>query len=291
MAHDINAALERLEKNLTDLDSARLQVLNAVNANNELLKMVTLYVSSVRNLATRLQEWSDSLNTRESILGKEIESAISNIDTSCSAIIETFTSAVNESSSDFKDKTEVQITAFTAQNTKFAEKVNELNTLRDQIKTATDEINKVKTNLEDISKELKESQDEQDAELAEIKTMLNALPSTIQNGISSISTAISTSESVLTAALTQIDGKVNSINGKADTLATNIANLASLCQSINSSVSSSANNLTSAMNETKSEIIKASTLNRWLIIAAFIILAILQLVLKQCVMSHAAIQT
>ena len=280
MAHDINAALERLEKNLTDLDSARLQVLNAVNANNELLKMVTLYVSSVRNLATRLQEWSDSLNTRESILGKEIESAISNIDTSCSAIIETFTSAVNESSSDFKDKTEVQITAFTAQNTKFAEKVNELNTLRDQIKTATDEINKVKTNLEDISKELKESQDEQDAELAEIKTMLNALPSTIQNGISSISTAISTSESVLTAALTQIDGKVNSINGKADTLASNIANLASLCQSINSSVSSSANNLTSAMNETKSEIIKASTLNRWLIIAAFIILAILQLVLK-----------
>ena len=280
MAHDINAALERLEKNLTDLDSARLQVLNAVNANNELLKMVTLYVSSVRNLATRLQEWSDSLNTRESILGKEIESAISNIDTSCSAIIETFTSAVNESSSDFKDKTEVQITAFTAQNTKFAEKVNELNTLRDQIKTATDEINKVKTNLEDISKELKESQDEQDAELAEIKTMLNALPSTIQNGISSISTAISTSESVLTAALTQIDGIVNSINGKADTLATNIANLASLCQSINSSVSSSANNLTSAMNETKSEIIKASTLNRWLIIAAFIILAILQLVLK-----------
>lgn len=280
MAHDINAALERLEKNLTDLDSARLQVLNAVNANNELLKMVTLYVSSVRNLATRLQEWSDSLNTRESILGKEIESAISNIDTSCSAIIETFTSAVNESSSDFKDKTEVQITAFTAQNTKFAEKVNELNTLRDQIKTATDEINKVKTNLEDISRELKESQDEQDAELAEIKTMLNALPSTIQNGISSISTAISTSESVLTAALTQIDGKVNSINGKADTLATNIANLASLCQSINSSVSSSANNLTSAMNETKSEIIKASTLNRWLIIAAFIILAILQLVLK-----------
>lgn len=280
MAHDINASLERLEKNLTDLDSARLQVLNAVNANNELLKMVTLYVSSVRNLATRLQEWSDSLNTRESILGKEIESAISNIDTSCSAIIETFTSAVNESSSDFKDKTEVQITAFTAQNTKFAEKVNELNTLRDQIKTATDEINKVKTNLEDISKELKESQDEQDAELAEIKTMLNALPSTIQNGISSISTAISTSESVLTAALTQIDGKVNSINGKADTLATNIANLASLCQSINSSVSSSANNLTSAMNETKSEIIKASTLNRWLIIAAFIILAILQLVLK-----------
>lgn len=280
MAHDINAALERLEKNLTDLDSARLQVLNAVNANNELLKMVTLYVSSVRNLATRLQEWSDSLNTRESILGKEIESAISNIDTSCSAIIETFTSAVNESSSDFKDKTEVQITAFTAQNTKFAEKVNELNTLRDQIKTATDEINKVKTNLEDISRELKESQDEQDAELAEIKTMLNALPSTIQNGISSISTAISTSESVLTAALTQIDGKVNSINGKADTLVTNIANLASLCQSINSSVSSSANNLTSAMNETKSEIIKASTLNRWLIIAAFIILAILQLVLK-----------
>lgn len=280
MAHDINAALERLEKNLTDLDSARLQVLNAVNANNELLKMVTLYVSSVRNLATRLQEWSDSLNTRESILGKEIESAISNIDTSCSAIIETFTSAVNESSSDFKDKTEVQITAFTAQNTKFAEKVNELNTLRDQIKTATDEINKVKTNLEDISKELKESQDEQDAELAEIKTMLNALPSTIQNGISSISTAISTSESVLTAALTLIDGKVNSINGKADTLATNIANWASLCQSINSSVSSSANNLTSAMNETKSEIIKASTLNRWLIIAAFIILAILQLVLK-----------
>ena len=280
MAHDINAALERLEKNLTDLDSARSQVINAVNANNELLKMVTLYVSSVRNLATRLQEWSDSLNTRESVLDKEIESAISNIDTSCSAIIESFTSAVNTTSSDFKDKTEAQITAFAVQNTKFAEKVNELNTLRDQLKTAKDEIDKVKTNLENISKELKESQDEQDAELAEIKKMLDALPSAIQNAVSTITTAISTSESVLATALSQIDGTVNSINGKADTLTTNITNLTRLCQNMNSSISSSANNLTSTMNESKSEIIKASTLNRWLIIAAFIILAILQFVLK-----------
>jgi len=280
MAHDINAALERLEKNLTDLDSARSQVINAVNANNELLKMVTQYVSSVRSLATRLQEWSDSLNNRERLLGKEIESAISNIDASCTTIIESFTSAVNASSSNFKDKTETQITAFTAQNTKFAEKVNELNTLRDQIKTATEEIDKIKTSLEEISKEIKESQDEQDAELAEIKSMLNALPSTIQNGVSTISTAISTSEGVLSVALSQIDGKVDSINGKADTLATNIANLTSLCQSISSSVSSSANNLMSTMNETKSEIMKASTLNRWLIIAAFIIIVILQIVLK-----------
>ena len=41
MAHDINSALERLEKNLSELDSARSQVMQSVNASNDLLKMVT----------------------------------------------------------------------------------------------------------------------------------------------------------------------------------------------------------------------------------------------------------
>ena len=36
MPYDINAALERLEKNLQNLDSARKQVENTVNASNNL---------------------------------------------------------------------------------------------------------------------------------------------------------------------------------------------------------------------------------------------------------------
>ena len=47
MPYDINATLERLEQNLKDLDSARKQVENTVNASNELRQTVSDYVESI----------------------------------------------------------------------------------------------------------------------------------------------------------------------------------------------------------------------------------------------------
>lgn len=284
MAHDINSALERLEKNLSELDSARSQVMQSVNASNDLLKMVTQYVSAVKKLAASLEEWESSLSGRESELHGELGSAIACIKQTCTDVISAFKGDVNKVTLDFKKDTDKTLEEFTEQNDKLAARVEELVALREQIKEATTEIESVKGSLELISKDLKESQNEQDIALEEIKTKVSVLPTIIQQSLESITQAVSCSEQTLAETL-------NQINGKTDTLAINIANLTTLCQSVNSTITSSANNLTNVINnaqddtlktikETQEEITNASNINRWIMIIGFIIVIIMFFVIK-----------
>lgn len=284
MAHDINSALERLEKNLIELDSARSQVMQSVNASNDLLKMVTQYVSAVKKLAASLEEWESSLSGRESELHGELGSAIACIKQTCTDVISAFKGDVNKVTLDFKKDTDKTLEEFTEQNDKLAERVAELVALREQIKKATEEIESVKGSLELISKDLKESQDEQDVALEEIKTKVSVLPTIIQQSLESITQAVSRSEQTLAETL-------NQINGKTDTLAINIANLTTLCQSVNSTITSSANNLTNVINnakddtlrtikESQDEITKVSNIDRWIMIIGFIIVIIMFFVIK-----------
>ena len=47
MAYDINLALERLEKNLQDINSAKEQIEDTINASSQLQNVVNGYVASV----------------------------------------------------------------------------------------------------------------------------------------------------------------------------------------------------------------------------------------------------
>ena len=50
MAYDVNASLERLEKNLQDISSAREQVQNTVKASSELQGVVKIYVDNINSI-------------------------------------------------------------------------------------------------------------------------------------------------------------------------------------------------------------------------------------------------
>lgn len=291
MTHDINSALERLEKNLSELDSARSQVLQSVNASNDLLKMVTQYVTAVKKLAASLEEWESSLSGRESELHGEFRSAITSIKQTCTDIISAFKLDVNKATLDFKKDTDKTLEKFTEQNDKLAERVTELVALREQIKKATEEIESVKSALNEILKELKDSQDEQDAILEDLKTKISGLNEKIENSKVAVLQAIADSEQSLSAILHQTNEKIDGVSGKADALASNVASLTTICQNIDTLMQSSTNSITSTINKVKDEVIsaiqeskeetlKSANINRWLIVAGIITLAILQLVFK-----------
>ena len=291
MAHDINSALERLEKNLSELDSARSQVMQSVNASNNLLKMVTQYVAAVKKLAASLEEWESSLSSRESELHGEFGSAIASIKHTCNDIMSAFKVDVNKATLDFKKDTDKTLEKFTEQNDKLAERVTELVALREQIKKATEEIESVKSALNEILKELKDSQDEQDATLEDLKTKVTCLNEKIENSKVAVLQAIADSEQSLSAILHQTNEKIDGVSGKADALASNVASLTTICQNIDTLMQSSTNSITSTINKVKDEVIsaiqeskeetlKSANINRWLIVAGIITLAILQLVFK-----------
>lgn len=291
MAHDINSALERLEKNLSELDSARSQVLQSVNASNDLLKMVTQYVAAVKNLAASLEEWESSLRGRESEFHGEFGSAITSIKQTCTDIISAFKVDVNNASSDFKKDTDKTLEKFTEQNDKLAERVTELVALREQIKKATEEIESVKSALNEILKELKDSQDEQDATLEDLKTKVSGLNEKIENSKVAVLQAIAHSEQSLSEILNQTNDKIDGVSGKTDALTSNVANLTTICQNIDTLVHSSTNSIittintakdeiVSAIQDSKAETLKSANINRWLIVAGIIILAVLQFIFK-----------
>ena len=291
MAHDINSALEKIEKNLGELDSARSQVLKSVNASNDLLKMVTLYVTAVKNLADSLEQWESSLRARESELHGDFESAISSIRQRCTEIISAFNADVSKATSEFKTETDKTLERFTVQNDKLTARVEELVSLREQIKKATSEIESVKGSLNEILKELKDSQDEQDASLEDLKQKVSGLNEKIDNSKGLVLQAITLSEQSLSELLNQANGKVDVVLNKADALASNVASLTIICQNIDTLVRSSTNSVTSSINKSKEEIVnaiqdskaealKSSNVNRWLIVGGIIILAFLQFILR-----------
>ena len=291
MAHDINSALERLEKNLGELDSARSQVMQSVNASNDLLKMVTQYVAAVKKLATSLEEWESSLRGRESELHGEFGSAITSIKQTCTDIISAFKVDVNKATLDFKNDTDKTLEKFTEQNDKLAERVTELVALREQIKKATEEIESVKSALNEILKELKDSQDEQDATLEDLKTKVSGLNEKIENSKGTVLQAITHSEQFFPEILNQTNEKIDGVSGKTDALASNVASLTTICHNIDTLVQSSTTSITTTINKAKNEVInaiqdskaetlKSANINRWLIVAGIIILAILQYVFK-----------
>ena len=258
-SNELLASLAKMETCLNEVESARKQVESTVNASSELQKEVRKYVSAVKALCVNLQSWETDLRAQEGTLSHEFEEALSRVRSTCADVVRSFGTEVEKTSTNFNTKTESVIKRFTEQIGKLDTHVQDINALKDVIKKATSDIQTVKGSLSHISKDLKESQEGQDAVLEDIKQKISGLNATAQNAVSSISKEIS--------------------------------NLTTLCQNIQSSVSSAKNDLnttlgrlkddiTTMISETKAEVIKSAVVNRWIIIAGFIVIAILQYLFK-----------
>ena len=90
MPYDINTTLERLEKNLSNLDSARKQVESMVFASNELQSTVENYVSSINCLYDEVKSWKENLKSSQTGLAVDVSSAFAQLKKSCEATATAF---------------------------------------------------------------------------------------------------------------------------------------------------------------------------------------------------------
>ena len=280
MEDRINQALMQLEKDLQSINSAREQVESTVKASTELQKVVGEYVTSVKKLCIGLKAWEDDLSSRGAALSGEFERAVSQINTSCTTVITTFNSSVEKSTNEFKSKSENTIEKFTSQNAILTERVQELNKLRDEIKTATAEIQSIKESLTQISKDLKESQDGQDAVLNDIKQTVSEIPGIINNNANNIIERIESLNQGLSADIASLQGKADNLNSELSQVKSLCYDIKTAANQLNSNLQSSKESLLSAIVQSKEETAKSISINRWLTIAAFIILVIIHLILK-----------
>ena len=267
MEERINKALAQLEKDLQEINSARDQVESTVKASTELQKVVSEYVSSVQALCVGLKAWESELRAREGAISHEYEDAISRVNSTCTEIINSFSTVVKQTSTDFKDKTGSIVEKFTEQNRILTERVQDLNALKEDIKKATSEIQEIKESLSQISKDLKESQESQDAVLDDIKLKIDAIP-----------TAISTTAGGINDKLSFLQDKADSISSLLSQVNSLGLEIKSISQQIQSTLQSSTESLISSIESSRNDTAKSININRWITIIAFVILLILYLV-------------
>ena len=275
-SNELLASLAKMEASLNEVESARKQVESTVNASSELQKEVREYVSAVKALCVSLQSWASDLRVREGELSHEYESAIARVNDTCAQIIQTFGTNVEQTTADFKSKTENAIEKFTEQNMILTERVQDLNALKEDIKKATSEIQAIKESLVQLSKNLKESQDQQDVELGKIKELIEKLPQSIEGCANTVKQAISQSEEFIIASLNEAKGKIDEVKSKANDILSGVGDLKSQCQDINSTLSTKTEELTNSIQKSQIELAKVNKFNRNILVVGFVITCLLQ---------------
>lgn len=258
MPYDINTALERLEKNLQNLDSAREQVENTVNASNNLRQIVRDYIESITELRSDLQKWEEQLKQSQDGLSTNVQDVFAALKTSCDTI-----------STEFKFSTNETLNKFSEQNIILTERVDELIILRKELKSAMSEIVTIKDILTELTKVFKKSKENQDQALSNIIGKVVELPVTVKGYTDEVAQQMDERHKVFCQKIDDSITKAEIIIQKLDGLTETCFNVQKNCNDIRKSIDD-VKNTAIAHYESLS---KSININRWIIIGIIMILA------------------
>lgn len=270
MAYDINKTLEQMEESLKNVDSARKQVENTVNASNELTQTVNKHMDVVKKLYNEAHKWQDELKQLQMVLSSQTQDVITNLDTSCDTI-----------SKSFKTSTEGTLERFNTQNVALAQRVKELHSLCQEVKSAMAEVSAIKDALDNIADDLTKSHKELNEALANIIESVAELPATIEGYIENTAKQLIESNQAIDRKIGDAMSKSDLIIKQIDTLAISTVNVQTSCGNIQSScnnISSSINDVKNSIVELQDSTIKSLNINRWIFIVGFIIIVILHFI-------------
>lgn len=263
MPYDVNATLERLSKNLNELDSARKQVENTVNASNELRQTVSAYVESITNLRNEITEWEEQLKQSQEGLSTQVQNAFATLKESCDTI-----------SAGFKSSTDKTLSRFSEHNTILTERVNELNTLRQELKSTMSDITIIKDTLAKMTMVLTESQQGQDQALTNIIGKVAALPVTVKGYTDDVVQQMDERHRAFSQKLEDAISKADAALQKLDILTGACSKVQITCDNIKGAV----DDVKTAVTTLNDSLSKSININRWILIAGIIILVILHFI-------------
>lgn len=277
MTYDINASLERLEQNLRDIDSARLQVEKTIMSSNQLQENTTVLVNSMVELLKDISQWKKQLEWSQQKDQKTLDGSVDKIDKSCATIISNLGSSLDKAADDFKTKTSSSLSSLKEENRKLSEQVGKLDQLKTAITKSTGEVTNVKTVLGTLHSELGKSLKAQDATLQEILDKVNSVSPYVKKLIDTMAVKdeernakILTEFDGLSKTLTQMQGEIDYVKKTVNTTQLKISNNTAALDKIDKKLELISQKVSSKV-----------VTNRWLIIICFILLAIMQIALAK----------
>lgn len=260
MAYDINAALERLEKNLSKVESAKKQVEETITTSKSLQHIISGYSESLHVVVEDISVYIEEIRNCKDINTKSLYLAIDKVKASCDDVINKFNTELKTSTDTINTKLSGAIVKFNSENERLISGINSLISLQNAMKEAIQEVTKVKDKIDNLSTYLTDSQKGQDRDLANIKSSLKLFSDSVESRLEKVSNAVNSLDAVLKYSVDKLETKVsNSIQ-------------------FLSSVDSEQNEFKSKLDELKKNlsIVKSATvINRWILVIAFIVLVAL----------------
>ena len=268
MAYDINAALERLEKNLSEVESAKKQVEETIATSESLQQIIGRYSDSLVELNSEISKFILEVQNYQSLKTSELDLAISKIKTSCEGVVIKFNTDVKDSKDAFNAEFSETLTKFGYENNKLTEQVTKLSSLHDALDIATSEVKEIEKKMDGIAKVLKDSQGEQDRSLDNIKSSLTSLPANITSQIDGVINTININ------AVDEIEKSIVSAIQKLNTITSVLSETKTICNAIKSDIAQ----LKKSMDFGLSEVGSAININRWILVIGIIVLIILHFI-------------
>ena len=195
MAYDINVALERLEKNLQDISSAKQQVEDTVNASSQLQNVVNNYVASINDVLQETLRLKEEIGKMGNQKVTEIKEAVTAIEANCNTII-----------TEFKKDTSDILADFVSQNNKLAKSSEVLNTFKKRLEQSIDMSSDLITKLEhtiEITAALKTKQDKISTDVLSIHHSLKESSESISKQCDHLSQRVDASRTMLADAMSK----------------------------------------------------------------------------------------
>lgn len=258
MAYDINVALERLEKNLQNLQSAKEQVKSTVNSNAELQKIVNDYVTSVKSVLEETLLLKEEVATMKSEKIVEVKEAVDLVEKLCSDII-----------GSFRNDTKESLRAFDTENSKLSQAITELQRFQIKLEKSIEVSSIVNTKLDKTSKEVLGLQSTQNKSFA-------SAAKHVESEMQDLAQSISTESKSLSEQLSAIKEKIE----KIDTLGRDTQVLCSQIDKNVSQVQASIEAVQTLITEQHKDTLKNININRWILIAGIVVLVAMRFFIK-----------
>lgn len=268
MAYDINAALERLENNLAEVESAKKQVEETIATSESLQQIIGRYTDTLNAMGKDISSFIEEIRNYKDINTSELSSATDAIKTSCECVINKFNADVKDATKSFDEKLSETIVNFGSENEKLRIQVNKLYSLQDFLNKATKELNDVENKVNILATELKTSQDSQDTTLASIKSSLEVLPSSIKSHAAAIVEEVKNHASDLKTKSEEIIEDVSKAIQKLDNQNSVLAGTKELCDGIKGDIENLKGSIDAQFELTRSAI----NINRWILIIGLLAL-------------------
>ena len=265
MAYDINAALERLETNLAEVESAKKQVEETIATSESLQQIIGRYSESLSSMGKDISAFIEEIRNYQGNKTSELDSAVDTIKTSCDCVINKFNAEVKLAIKSFDEKLSETIVKFGSENDKLQIQVNKLNSLQDVLNKATKEVNEVGKKVDILATELKTSQDKT---LASVKSSLEVLPSSVKSHATAIVEEVNNHASDLKTKSEEIIEDVSKAIQKLDNQNSVLTETKKLCDDIKGDIGNLKDSIDAQFESMRSTI----NINRWILIIGLLAL-------------------